>query len=139
MTARIAWYTPDRVLLIRFQGDVTTDELMQINRQITGYLDSADAQLVHLIIDQRDIGSVPGNVMSLTRTMTFIQHPRLGWVLRFGDIHPIIRFMAAVVMQAASVRFRNFHTLEEALNFLSYVDVTLSDDSGEDGKPSSTH
>jgi hypothetical protein len=126
MATRIAWYTQNRVLLMRFQGDVSADELSQINRQITQHLDESDAQLVHLILDQRDIGGVPGNIMTLTRTMTFIQHPRLGWVLRFGEIHPTVRFMSAVVMQAASVRFRNFHTLEEALQFLSHVDVTLN-------------
>jgi len=67
----------------------------------------------------------PLQLGEVRKNLTFLQHPRLGWVLAYGRHKPIDQFVLAVLTQVSKVRFRRCATEAEALAFLQQIDTAI--------------
>jgi len=83
------------------------------------------AHPVHLIVDDSAMKEVPLQLSELRKGFSFLEHPRLGWVLVYGRHHPIDNFMFAVIHQMVKIRFRRFEREAEALAFLQQIDTAI--------------
>jgi hypothetical protein len=104
-------------------GEVTDQDLFDLDPTIIEYLNSCTAPLVHTIIDHRKGINSP-SAKGLTR-LHWPKHPKVGWMIMIGMNNPIQRFVVAVATSFFKTRMRMFNTIDEGLAFLNYVDSTL--------------
>ena len=124
----IKWYVPDRVILVRFEGEVTTDDAEGINTEAVEMLDKAGGEgAVHLVSDTRDVHKFPINSIQLRKKLTLFDHPSLGYVVTVTS-NPLVRFFGNIIPVASS-RFQNTQVvanMEASRQFLERVDQTLT-------------
>jgi hypothetical protein len=128
-----SWFLPERIVLVHMAGIMTLDEIRDAFAESARYVESSSARKVHLLHDWRDLKRFPRNVMEIRRVLLArIQNPRkIGWVVMFGTMNPLARFLMDMAMQTFRIRFRAFNTPEEALAFLRKMDASLPEMSAE--------
>jgi hypothetical protein len=125
MLSEIGYSIDKRVIYVRFEGDLTTEDGLNSNATAVELIRGGVAP-VHYVVDTRGMKNVRVNLKQLTEVSTFLREPNLGWVIVIGG-SPIARFLSSVVMQ---MKHKNFHyadSLEDALASLSRVDTTLKE------------
>jgi hypothetical protein len=125
MQLQIDWLLENKVVQFNIRGDVTLEDLSQVSEAIEDFINQSDAPLIHVLHDERGMGSIPSSLKVLTESLGFLKHPRLGWFIIYGNNDRIKKFLSSMVMGIAKIRHRNFETLEESLDFLVTVDSTL--------------
>lgn len=120
------WRIDRRVILtVVKSSDLTIQDMCEINQALVDLVRVGEPPLVHAIIDCRGIEKFQMNIPSISRILTFLEEPRMGWILIVSD-DKLINFVASLVTQLAGTRFRNFSSVENAWDFLSNVDETLT-------------
>lgn len=123
MPVDVQWYIPNHVLISRFYGDVTPQD---IRKQYTLGLEmseSVNTALVHLITDVSEVQSFPKNVMDMKDSLG-TKARNAGWVVLVGE-NKMIRFLSSVVSNLMKLRFTYVNTLEEALKYITDRDPNL--------------
>jgi len=123
MPAQLSWCLENRVLLMTNHGEVTDQNLFDLDQTIIDYMNSCTVPLVHTIIDHRKGLNSP-SAKGLTR-LHWPKHPKVGWMIMIGMKNPFQRFVVAVSTSFFKTRVRLVNTMDEALNFLNDVDSTL--------------
>ena len=123
MSIRLSWFLENRVIMISAEGEYTDDELIGLDPQVIKYLDQSSAPLVHMIMDRQETNHIP-SIKSVTQ-VKWPRHSRYGWTLVVGSSNPFQRFVVAIANNLFKGRQRNFDSLDEALDFLNFVDSTL--------------
>lgn len=119
-----SWYIPQRAILQRVSGELTIEEMAQINKELETYLDQG-IPLVHILIDVTKVEKYPTSVHQIGKVMKRNNVEREGWTLLVTNSQ-IIRFMGSVVTQFSTLRFRTFPKFEDAVEFLMKQDTTLT-------------
>jgi hypothetical protein len=125
MAYEVSWYIEGRVIFSRFSGDVTIDDLDQVNKLVIEFLDSSASNAVHHLSDATGIDSHPNNAFALQNSQSYLKHSRLGWVVVYGVKNKTLNFLSALVTQVLKVRVRMLASHDEAVTFLQQVDKTL--------------
>ena len=123
MPAQLSWYLENRVLLMTNHGEVTDQDLFDLDQTIIDYMNSCTAPLIHTIIDHRKGINSP-SAKGLTR-LHWPKHPKVGWMIMIGMKNPLQRFVVAVATSFFKTRVRLFNSIDEGLIFLNDVDSTL--------------
>ena len=120
------WCIEKRVLRLVVNSQfLTIDDMREINHDLTQCIHFGEPPFVHTIIDCRGIEKFQMNLPSIQQVLTFLREPLMGWLLIVSD-DKLIGFVASLVTQLAGVRFRTFHTSDDAWVFLNSVDETLT-------------
>src|ERR1041385_8305203 len=93
-----SWYVAKHVIYTRSWGVVTTDELRDNVADVQRLYEQSDRTMVHQLVDNRAV-TQSLNARELSSAMPRKAHPKAGWSIIIGDINPIWRFLADVVMQ----------------------------------------
>lgn len=126
MSVDVSWFIKGRVILLRFEGDVTLKDVQRINREVMIYFHRADSAFVHMILDTTRVGSrYPRNIRKIAELSTAHRHPAMGWLISFGGNPTVLSLIEHLVAQLLGLRYRRVRTMEEALFFLKQVDRTL--------------
>ncbi|PJF39728.1 MAG: hypothetical protein CUN54_07910 [Phototrophicales bacterium] len=125
MTLHISWHTPNRIVLERFSGDVTYDDIRQADRGGRELIGAGDAP-VHILVDLRDVARFPTNILKISQQVEHRNHPDLGWAVIISN-HGMIQFIVRLVTEFAGNRIRMFTTMDEALDFLLAMDDGLTE------------
>lgn len=125
----ISWYKDGHIIYIEYYGDVTLEDKRLGAEAECAYLDQATVPLVHVLLDMTNQTSAPTDIKEIQKALDkALVHPKKGWTLGFGkDDFGMDKFVNSVVTQTRSARYRTFVTLEETLDFLAYVDSSLSE------------
>lgn len=125
MSLHLSWYLENRVILVVSKGKSLNQDqdMFDIDQAIVDYINQSDAPLVHLITDFRDGSFSPS--MKAVGKLQSSKHPRIGWAIVIGQMNSLQRFSLAMAISFFKLRNRMVDTLEEALDFLNYVDSTL--------------
>ena len=67
MPTSVAWFLQDRILIYRFSGVVTLEEVTETSAQGRAYRDSVPSQIVHTLYDTGELKEVPINLRAITR------------------------------------------------------------------------
>jgi hypothetical protein len=121
----ISWLVEKQVINLILDGEMTVETIDEMSKAIIEYLDSSDKPLVHLLIDDSNARSSIRHIKSVTEVGKSLSHPRFGWLIIYGSTNKTYQFMAYMISQVTKIRHRRFGTLDEAIQFLQTVDVTL--------------
>lgn len=120
------WYVESRVIYIRQWGTLTLEDAIATDAAIAQAAELAIDEIVHGIIDARDVTEIDINPKELQAAFSKLPKPTQGWVVTVpGD--RVSAFMTQVMAQSQQMRQRDFHSPEEALEFLKSVDASLID------------
>ena len=121
----IEWLVENKVIIGKPEGDPSPEDLQHASDTYRTLLDSSDSPLIHVLVDESKLDTLPVSLKVLTDTLDFLQHPHLGWFILFGNDDPMKKFVSSTLTGMTQVRHRRFATLEESLEFLAKVDSTL--------------
>ena len=125
MKSTTRWLVENKIIITDFVGDVTLDELKSNAMMVAKLLDESTSPLVHLLTNETDLISLPISIKQLSESSPFMEHPRMGWMIMYGNEDRLSKFKAAIVTGITKTRHRRFLTLEESLEFLVSVDKSL--------------
>jgi hypothetical protein len=130
MAVAVEWVLAGRVALIRLEGAIGESDLVQASTALlSGYLEGAGVQQVHLVVHTLGITEYPRNVVDFFPRIPDDPLDRVGYVIVITT-QPILRFVAAVYVKLSRRRFRAVSTLADALTCLCEVDASLPPDLG---------
>jgi hypothetical protein len=123
----VSWYVNQRVIHWRVWGQITLEEIAQMGKDQQKLLSEGTIP-VHTISNIADVENFPTDLRQLKEALEGVNHPHLGWILVVGTTTPLKRFVVttATQMVVPDVRLRMFSKMEEALEFLTHVDETVS-------------
>jgi len=127
MRPNTSWFIQNRVIHQVCAGEMSLEDVSHGSTSIIEHIDESDAPLVHLIISETDLISLPTSLAAFTKSVEFLRHKRLGWFIIYGNMNqaPIVKFLGTAVITMAGVRHRRVETLRDALKHLAFVDTTL--------------
>ena len=125
MSYEIGWLVEEKVIELHVSGDIASEILFAASRDIIVLMDSSTAPLVHLIVNETDMGNFPKQIKNVMDAAEFINHPKMGWFLIYGNDSPFLNFLSPMVARVARLRHRRFQNGADAYNFLFSVDATL--------------
>ncbi|MBZ0282014.1 MAG: hypothetical protein K8L97_14845 [Anaerolineae bacterium] len=123
MPVETRWYVDKRILYQRFYGDITLEDFKQSVEAVGAFV-AEGHPLVHAIADVLDVEKWP----PLTKLSKFAPRqgfPGMGWTLIIVS-SPALRFVTGLLVQFTMSNFRMAATLNEALEFLTERDNTLT-------------
>jgi hypothetical protein len=117
------WIKEGHVFIVDFIEPVIDDEAEAFNDAMNEYFDSSSRVLVHGIFDFTQSSSI----FSIKRMskFTFPKHPRMGWNIFVNMPNKQVKFFVSIATQLFKVRVRIVNSMEEAVEFLEYVDQTI--------------
>ncbi len=121
----IDWVINKRVLYSRVWGVQTQEHIEQSDEDMKQFLEEG-TPLIHLIMDARELESMPKSLGNIQSTISAITDPAYGWVVAIETKNPVTKFMGLMVAKLFRLRFRRVATIEDAIQFLSEMDNTLN-------------
>ncbi len=124
MPYELHWLVEKRVTYARFHGVITIDVLAQYVEDQNALV-AEGTPLVHSINDTLAVEKIDFNLRSLQVFSKTLKQPEgVGWHL---DVSPkgLRRFLSSLALQFSGTRFRQFDTIEEAVEFIQENDPTL--------------
>lgn len=127
MPVQIEWFVENQIIHVDAIGDIIPEDVMELSEKVVASIDASDSPLVHVIISEAQMDSLPRSIKVMKEITKFFGHERLGWFLIYGntDRDRLAIFVASAVTSMARLRHRRFATLEESLEFLASVDSSL--------------
>ncbi len=127
MPHTVEWMIPQRVIYMYIEGDVDLPGIQSVNTDIMTLLDSGTAP-VYLVVSDENVQKMPINLASLKRTLEFMCHPALRFIISIGQVNPILNYVIPVVTQMIGVEFVRCNTMEDAQRYLQRIDYSLNED-----------
>lgn len=125
MEYRFEWHVPRRVLLLTVSGDVSLRDLERFNHSMIDNLEQGIGP-VHLVSIGHNIQRVPTNLMLIKETVTFLQHPNMGWIVVVQEkANPLTGFIVSVASQATGMKMRQVKTLVDGIETLRRLDQSI--------------
>lgn len=110
------------VAVYREPDEATLQQMFAVGKQ---YIEQSERPLVHFVLDLAHIQQAATLGMVIQTARSQQPHPRTGWVITVGERTRQIRLVSSIARQLLNLRMRSYDALEEALDFLRHVDVTL--------------
>jgi hypothetical protein len=125
MEYEFEWHIPKRVLVLTVSGDVSVDDLVRFNQSMINNLEQGSAP-VHLVSIGHNIQRVPTNLMLIKETVTFLQHPNMGWIVIVQEkANPLTGFIVSVASQATGMKMRHVKSITDGLDTLKWLDQSI--------------
>ncbi len=125
MPIKSTWMVKGHVIFAVSWGEVTPEEFAATEVPMQFFLNQAEADFLHLIVDHTLLEGLPRFQEMIQRSWG--KHPRLGWVIFYGLDSSVLTFKSSVTAQLLKVRLRFVDTLADATTFLQQADNTLPD------------
>ncbi len=126
MPTSVSWFLQDRILIYRFFGVVTLEEVTETSAQGRAYRDSVPSQTVHTMYDTGALKELPINLRALTRVaQELLCRPAPGWIVTYNVNDCIVTMLANIVSRLLSIPYYAADSEVQALDFLNAVDASL--------------
>jgi hypothetical protein len=123
MAFEIRWIKEGHLLHVDFYDPMTDNDAEAFNTVMNEYFDASTRILVHGIFDFSQATSV--YPLKRIAKFTFPKHARMGWNIFVGLPNKQVAFILSIATQLFKLRVRNVNTMDEAMEFIQYVDQTL--------------
>lgn len=120
----IGWVVEKRVLYSRVWGVHSAEDIVSSDTELLR-LKQEGIPLIHLIMDARDMVTMPTSLGNIQSSLKTIRDPAFGWVVPIGTTNPVTKFMGIMIAKMFRLRFRRVETLEESIAFLKEIDATI--------------
>lgn len=119
MALETSWFIPEKIILLRATGDLSTDDIIQSTEEGVALIESCSTPNVHVLFDTEELVSFTRDVFALSNAVQKLMgHPRYGWFVMFGRNDPIVRFITSIVTQVFKRHFKICMDRQEAVDFL---------------------
>ncbi len=114
MSYEYSWYEHPHVLELKFTGDLSLDELRQLNAELLEYYNQSNMP-VTLIVDATDAKKLPNDLVSIRLiTQDVMAHPNSGPAIMVGfKQNAILKFLVNVIAQLISKQYKLVQSREE--------------------------
>ena len=116
MSYLISWYKPEHILFMKTPRAVTEEDIRTIDTQAHEYMTQAQSKRVHVIIDDTEMESMPG--LLVTQTLQTLRHPKMGWTVVVGQKNKVFRMMYTITCHLMRLPVYLADNIEEAIAFL---------------------
>lgn len=108
----------DHYILIHCRGELTLNELLQIDHQMNVILNTATHRMDY-IVDIEELTSAPMTALLQRKYITYIQHPRLGQTVVYGKHNGVVPVIVnSIARLVKSFRYKFVDNFAEALAYL---------------------
>jgi hypothetical protein len=127
MTHYQEWLIADKVVYVKFWGDVDVAEISVAFYRSNALSQESNNPPIHFLHDWSAVTSFPKKLHELYRLTKDVKGDSrlVGWVVVFGTENILMRFLGDVFFQLFKVRFKMFQNEDNAIAFLRGVDTTL--------------
>jgi hypothetical protein len=115
MSYELSWHTPNRVILLRLFDLFTLTDAVQINAEITAWLDASNAS-IFLLVDAQDV-TIPLLFEEIRSSQSFMNHRHLRHIFIVSD-KKMTRLFMLVMYNLATAFVRLFNTREAVEEYL---------------------
>lgn len=117
MAHTLLWYTPDQVLHLTLDGQLSVLELQEINQEIMEILENQNNRL-NIVIDATSLKSGHNTSNQLRDTQKYLNHRQLdtAFVVAENKLNRLITLMAFSLSRAKFLQFRDW---QKAVDILS--------------------
>jgi len=119
----VKWLIEDYVILERFWGVFTADEVAAADACVITLIEHSPQATVHAIIDDTQIIQMPP-ITALGKIKS-AQHPKLGWSIIFGNKRQGLHFVTLLANNILRFQLRFAPTCDSALNKLYELDPNI--------------
>lgn len=124
MPYRVYWEAPNAMLYLKLSGDVSLQEFIEIDREITRYLasDKLEEKLT-LLVDVNDAKSVPQSFNQLKASQTYasVYNSKLSYILVVSGGNKLMRLMMMLTFNLCRPSLQFFDTPMQALSYFSQM------------------
>src|SRR5690606_2190038 len=120
------WFIRNEIILNRFWGEVTADDLRQALTETHILMDSSSRELVHIFTDVRKVTYSLKVQDSLKIIREFKREEMQGWEITVGQLDSITKFGLLISRSVLKQKAISFLTMEEAIAYLKKQDDTLT-------------
>lgn len=115
---------PDALIYLKLTGDVSLQEFIEIDREVTRYLeaDSLDEGIA-MLVDVNDAKSVPQafNQLKASQTYASVYGSKLSYILVVSGGNKLMRLMMMLTFNLCRPNLQFFETPMQAMSYLSQV------------------
>lgn len=126
MPYEIAWYIKNRVLLLRFSGNVTIEDVESAGNSARHMIESQSSP-VFSVSNIEDTTSVPANLRLLLRALVNARHPMRAMSIVVGA-DPVARILMNSLSRLSLTPLYYVETFEDALRLIHQKAPTLTDE-----------
>lgn len=114
MSYEYSWYDYPNVLELKFKGDLSLDQLRELNAELLDYYDKSD-RTVTLIVDATDAKKLPNDLVNIRLiTQDVLAHPNSGPAIMLGfKQNAILKFLVNVIAQLISKQYKLVQSRDE--------------------------
>ncbi|MGJ3241233.1 MAG: hypothetical protein ACFE0Q_21175 [Anaerolineae bacterium] len=113
---RLDWYVEDKILQITFYGHFSSEDAVDINQQVTHWLDQHDDNLI-LLIDSLALNTVT-DFQNVRNKLTFVDNRRIRGIFILTR-SKLIRLSLLVIFSLSPAMIKFFDSQTEAEQFAS--------------------
>ena len=129
MPQETGWYIEGRVIVARYWGAITLQDIYDSAAIEYEMLENAGNRTIHVLVDQIGQTSSPRELLRIREILRpVLTHPARGWTVAFGNIQDVNRdYINVVITKSFKKRYRAFPSRVQALAFLAKADHSLRD------------
>jgi hypothetical protein len=116
MPYELSWYKPDHILYMKSPLNISEEDTRSADEAIHRYMTEAKTRQVHIIIDDTEVSSMPG--ILVTQTLKTLKHPKMGWTVVVGQNNKVYRMMYTITCHLQRLPLYLADTMDEAITFL---------------------
>lgn len=131
MLNRVYWAVAHRVLVVKYAGIITSDDIEQATLALKAELATiSEAQSIHIVFDCEDADHFQIEVSLRNARFTagrVLTHPGVAWIVFIFKYaaYPRVYYITDIVSRLLKLRLKNVSTRAEALSTLRQLDPTL--------------
>jgi hypothetical protein len=128
MPTHVSWFIENRLIEVKFTGDITAEDLEHGAKQVAVLLNQTTHAPVHVLHDYGAMTDFPRN-LNLVRVVSKVSlsHPRRGWIVAHSIQQSLARFIATGAAHLSKAKIHILDTREQALTFLKRIDPALQE------------
>ncbi|MDQ7024638.1 MAG: hypothetical protein Q9P01_07250 [Anaerolineae bacterium] len=126
MAHTLSWYTPHRVLCLTLEGQLSIEELQEINLKVMEMFERQNDRL-NIVIDATSLKSGYNTSNDLRSTQKYMNHHQLdtAFVVAENKINRLITLMAFSISRAKFLQFRDWEKATDMLSRSGFANTQI--------------
>ncbi|RMG85111.1 MAG: hypothetical protein D6712_10030 [Chloroflexi bacterium] len=118
------WLIPNRVVLMRFEGEISTADVIEAYHTLRPYCAQVSDGQFHICIDVQGVNAYTQEIVRLRNKIRLGELDKYGWITIIGH-NPVAIYSITTLCHMLHLHFRVFSIAEAAMDFLVQQDATL--------------
>lgn len=111
----------EKYIHIHCRGEMTLDELRQIDQQMNRILDAAPRKL-HFVVDIEELTSAPMTTLIQRQYVSYTAHPNLGESITYGSHNRVVPVIVNSIKKMVNFRYTFVKDEAAAMAYLATLD-----------------